>query len=112
MKERPVPNVGNRCSQFNMTHTLTAHLRAGHLNTAALTHNALEAHALVLTAVALPVLGGTEDALVEEAVLLGLQGTVVDGLGFLTSPGPTTDIVGGGRPIRIKPSEDRWTYRS
>ena len=92
-----VPNVGNRSSQLNVTHTLTTYLRAGHLNTTALTHNALEAHALVLTAVALPVLGGAEDTLVEEAVLLGLQGTVVDGLGLLNlTKGPTTDVVGGG----------------
>ena len=80
-----------------MAHTLTTYLRAGHLNTTALTHNALEAHALVLTAVALPVLGGAEDTLVEEAVLLGLQGTVVDGLGLLNlTKRPTTDVVGGG----------------
>ena len=92
-----VPNVGHGSSQLNVAHALTTYLRAGHLNATALTHNALEAHALVLTAVALPVLGGAEDTLVEEAVLLGLQGTVVDGLGLLNlTKGPTTDVVGGG----------------
>ena len=90
--------MGDGCSQFNVAHTLTAHFRAGHFNAAALTHNTLEAHALVFTAVALPILGGTKDALVEEAFLLRLQGTVVDGLGFLDlAVRPTTDIVGGGK---------------
>ena len=92
-----VPNVGHGSGQFNVAHALATHLGTGHLNATALTHNALEAHALVLTAVALPVLGGAEDTLVEETVLLGLQGTVVDGLGLLNlTKGPTTDVVGGG----------------
>src|SRR3712207_6252418 len=50
------------------------------LHAAALADDALVADALVLAAVALPVLGGTEDALAEEAVLLGLERAVVDGL--------------------------------
>ena len=44
--------------------------------------NILELDALVLTAVALPVLGGSEDAFAVETVLLGLEGTVVDGFGL------------------------------
>src|SRR4029077_4219895 len=38
--------------------------------------------ALVLAAVALPVLHGAEDALAEQAVALRLEGPVVDGLGL------------------------------
>jgi len=69
-----------------VTHPLTAHLLAGDLDAAALADDALVADTLVLAAVALPVLGRTEDALAEEAVLLGLQRAVVDRLrlGYLT----------------------------
>ena len=63
-----------------MAHALTAHLGPRDLDAAALADDALVADALVLAAVALPVLGRTEDALAEEAVLLGLQRAVVDRL--------------------------------
>ena len=51
----------------------TTYLRASHLNTTALTHNALEAHALVLTAGDSQPPVWAEDLLAEEAVLLGLE---------------------------------------
>src|SRR5439155_8025907 len=72
-------------------HPLAPHLGTRDLDAAALADDALVADALVLAAVALPVLGGTEDALAEEAVLLRLQRPVVDGLrlGDLAArPGP------------------------
>src|SRR4029450_10574023 len=61
--------------------------------------DALVADPLVLAAVALPVLGRTEDALAEEPVLLRLQRAVIDrlGLGDL-APAPGTDLLGGGEP--------------
>src|SRR5690606_18894083 len=64
----------------------------GDLDAAALAGLAGEALAAVLAAGALPVLLGAEDALVEQAVLLRLQGAVVDrlGLGDLTV-GPVAD---------------------
>src|SRR5699024_5268874 len=66
------------------------------LHAAALADDALEAHALVLAAVALPVPGGAEDALAEQAVHLGLQGAVVDGLRLLDlAVGPAADVIGG-----------------
>src|SRR5437763_11338728 len=65
-----------------MTHPLAAHLLPGHFDAAALADDALVADALVLAAVALPVLRRTEDALAEEAVALGLQRAVVDRLGL------------------------------
>src|SRR6478672_9359701 len=79
-----------------MTHPLAAHLLARHLDAAALADDALVADALVLAAVALPVLRRTEDALAEQAVLLGLQGAVVDRLrlGDLTVA-PATDLLRG-----------------
>jgi hypothetical protein len=80
-----------------VTHPLTANLGPGHLDTAALTDDALEAHPLVLAAVALPVPRGAEDLLAEEAVTFGLEGAVVDGLGLLDlAMAPLTDVVGGG----------------
>jgi hypothetical protein len=69
-------------SEVDVAHALTAHLGPRDLDAAALADDALVADALVLAAVALPVLGRTEDALAEEPVLLGLQRAVVDRLGL------------------------------
>src|SRR6185437_14185081 len=74
------PDVGDRSGEVDVTHALTAHLRARDLHAAALAHDALVPDALVLAAVALPVLRWTEDALAEQPVLLGLQRAVVDRL--------------------------------
>src|SRR6185295_7085131 len=80
-------------------HALAAHLGPGHLDAAALADDPLVADALVLAAVALPVLGRTEDALAEQPVLLRLQGAVVDRLrlGDL-APAPGADLLRGGEP--------------
>src|SRR5690606_29577595 len=92
------PDVRDRRGELDVAHALTAHLRARHLDAAALADDALEAHALVLAAVALPVPGGAEDLLAEEAVLLGLEGAVVDGLGLLhLTVRPRTDVAGRGQ---------------
>ena len=90
------PDVGHGRGQVDVAHALPAHLGPGHLDAAAVAHDAPVADALVLSAEALPVLGGTEDALAEEAVLLGAQGAVVDGLGLGDLPvGPATDLLWG-----------------
>ncbi len=78
-----IPDVGDRRGQLDVAHPLTAHLRASDLDTTALTDDALEANALVLAAVALPVPGRTEDLLAEKPVLFRLQGAVVDCLRLL-----------------------------
>ena len=78
-----VPDVHGRCGQLDVTHAVTAHLGAGDLDAAALADDALEADALVLAAVALPVARRPEDLLAEQAVLLGTQRAVVDRLGLL-----------------------------
>ena len=75
--------MGNRCRQLDVTHALTTHLGPRDFNTTALADDALKAHALVLAAVALPVTGWTEDLLAEQAILLRLEGAVVDRLGLL-----------------------------
>src|SRR5207247_115097 len=74
-----VPDVADRRRQFNVPHALAADLGAGHFHAAAVADDALEADALVLAAVALPVFLGPEDALAKEPVALRLQGPVVDG---------------------------------
>jgi hypothetical protein len=61
-----------------MTASLTANLLFCNLYATTITDNALVTDALVLTAMALVVLGGTEDALAEKAVALGLICTIVD----------------------------------
>ena len=92
------PNVSHRSGELDVAHALTAHAATGHFNAASLADDALEAHALVLTAGALPIAGRTEDLLTEQTVLLRLQSTVVDGFRLLDlAVAPAADIVGGGQ---------------
>ena len=92
-----VPDVADRAGQLDVPHPLAADLAAGDLDAALVADDPLVPDPLVLAAVALPVLGGTEDALVEEAVLLRLEGAVVDRLrlGDLAR-GPALDLIGRG----------------
>ena len=93
-----VPDVGDGRGELDVAHALATDGGLGDLHAAALADDALEADALVLSARALPVAGGPEDLLSEEAVLLGLQGAVVDGLRLLDlTVRPTTDVVGSGQ---------------
>ena len=75
-----IPDVAARRGQLDVAHALAAHLAPGDLDAAAIADLALEADLLILAAVALPVLRRSEDALAVQAVALGLQGAVVDGL--------------------------------
>ena len=93
-----VPDVAHGSRELDVAHALTTDLGRRDLNATALADDALEADALVLAAGALPVLDGTEDLLAEQAVLLGLEGTVVDGLGLLhLAERPAADRVGAGQ---------------
>ena len=86
-------------AELDVAHAVAADLRARHLDAAALADDALEADALVLAAVALPVAGRSEDLLAEQAVLLGTQRAVVDRLGLLHfTVRPRADLVGRGQP--------------
>ena len=109
-----VPDVRDGRGQLDVAHPLTAHLGAGDLDAAALTDDALEADALVLAAVALPVPGGTEDLLAEEPVLLRLEGAVVDGLGLLDlAVRPLADVLRGGQAdAQLVEEVDVEHYRS
>ena len=75
--------MGDRCGQLDVSHALATYRGLGDLNATALTDDSLETHALVLATRTLPVTAGSEDLLSEEAILLGLQGAVVDGLRLL-----------------------------
>ena len=94
-----VPDVHDGRGELDVAHALAADLGAGDLDAAALADDALEAHPLVLAAVALPVAGRSEDLLAEQAVLLGTQRAVVDRLGLLhLTVRPQADLVGRGQP--------------
>src|SRR5205085_2647036 len=101
-----VPDVRDGRGELDVTHPLASHLRARDLYATTLADDALEAHPLVLPAVALPVLGRTEDLLAEESVLLGLERAVVDGLGLLhLAVRPGEDVTRGreidGEPVAL-----------
>jgi hypothetical protein len=82
-----------------VTHALAANLLPRHLDAAALADDPLVADALVLAAIALPVLGRTEDALAEETVALGLESAVVDRLRLrYLAGGPVADLLAGRKP--------------
>src|SRR5262249_37714899 len=91
------PDVRHRHRELDVAEPLAAHLRLGDLDASAVEADAAVADALVLAAVALPVLHRAEDLLAEQAVLLGLERAVVDRLrlGDLAVR-PTADHVGRG----------------
>ncbi len=74
------PDVRDRDGQVDVTQPLAPHLGLRHLDAAAVADDPAVADALVLAAVALPVLHGTEDLFTEQPVALRLERPVVDGL--------------------------------
>ena len=90
------PDVGNRHGQFDVAHALAAHAAEGHFHTAAVADDTLVLDALVFAAGALPVTGGPEDPLAEEAAFFRFEGAVVDGFRVLhLALGPGADDVRG-----------------
>src|ERR1700746_3888540 len=88
---RPIRSWGPLGADALTSAAPAADLGAGRLDAAPLADDSLVADPLVLAAVALPVLGRTEDALAEDPVFLRLQRAVVDrlGLGYpAPAPGP------------------------
>src|SRR6266849_1222234 len=75
-----IPDVAHRRRELDVPHALAAHLGARHLAAALVADDALVAIPLVLSAMALPVPGRTEDALAEKTVALRAERAVVDGL--------------------------------
>src|SRR5438552_4089465 len=76
------PDVRHRHRELDVPHALASHLGERDLHAAAVADDAAVADALVLAAVALPVLHRAEDALAEQPVPFRLEGPVVDGLGL------------------------------
>ena len=92
------PDMRDRRGQLDMAHPLAADLLQGHLDAAFLADQAAILHALVLAAQALIVLDRTKDARAEQAVTLGLERAVVDGLGLLhLAEGPGQNFFGRGQ---------------
>src|SRR5262249_8238923 len=93
------PDVRDGRGEIDVTHALATDLLPRYLDAAALADDALVPDALVLAAVALPVLRGSEDAFAEQAVALGLERAVVDRLGLRDLAGrPVTDLLARGKP--------------
>jgi hypothetical protein len=94
------PDVGAGRGQVDVAHALAAHLGLRDFNAALLADHAAVLQALVLAAQALVVLDRAKDLGAEQAVALGLEGAVVDGLGLLHSPKDQERIFSGeARPI-------------
>src|SRR5260370_21633212 len=74
------PDMRHRSGELDMTHPLAPYARQRHLDRALFADDALVLHALVLAAQALVVLDRPKDARAEQAVALGLEGPVIDGL--------------------------------
>ena len=91
-----IPDMGNRSSQLDMAHPLTAHACLGNLNTTAVADYAFITDLLVFSTVTLPVFAGSEDTLTEQTVTLRLQGSVVDGFRLEHLPvRPLSDLFRG-----------------
>src|SRR4051794_20524593 len=75
--------MGDGSGELDVAHALAPHARERDLDRALLADDALVLHALVLAAQAFVVLDRPEDAGAEQAVALGLERAVVDGLGLL-----------------------------
>src|SRR6266571_1689314 len=67
------PDVRDGYGELDVTHALATDAAQGDFDAAAIADHTTITDALVLAAVAFPVLDRTEDALAEQAVLLGLE---------------------------------------
>src|SRR5206468_3066351 len=74
------PDVGNRRCQDDVPHAFAPDLRPRDFYAAFVTDHPAIPNPLVLAAGAFPVLGGSENALTEQAISLGLQRPVVNSL--------------------------------
>ena len=76
------PDVHHRRGELDMAHALAAHLGLDDLDATLLADHAAMAHALILAAIALVILGRPENFRAEEPVALGFEGSIIDRLGF------------------------------
>ena len=91
------PDVRAGAGELDMTEALAANFAEGDFNAALVADNAAVLHALVLAAEALPVGDGAKDASAEEAVALGFERAIVDGLGLGDfAVRPAANLLGAG----------------
>ena len=91
------PDVRAGAGELDVAEALATDFAEGDFNAALIADDAAVLHALVLAAEALPVGDGSEDAGAEEPVALGLEGTVVDGLGLGDlAVRPRANLLGAG----------------
>src|SRR5438874_915762 len=85
-----------RC-ELDVTHAVAPNLGESYFDAAFLADDAAVLHALVLAAQAFVILDWSKDAGAEQPVALGLEGAVVDRLGFFDlAIGPRADALRAG----------------
>src|SRR3954451_16022658 len=88
------PHMRAGAGQLDMSEALAADAGQRDFHAALVADYAAVLHALVLSAQALPILGGSEDAGAEEPVALRLEGPIVDRLRLGDfAVGPTPDLL-------------------
>src|SRR6267154_4101223 len=96
------PDVRDGYGELDMTHALATDAAQGDFDAATIADHTTITDALVFTAVAFPVLHGTEDALAEQAVFLWLERAVVNGLGLENfAPRPPGAEAGHFEPLAL-----------
>src|SRR4051812_35050986 len=96
------PDVRDGYGELDVTHALATDAAQGDFDAAAIADHSTVANSLVFTAVALPVLYWTEDALTEQAVFLWLERAVVDSLGLeYLAPRPPGAQTGHLEPLAL-----------
>src|SRR3954466_3689695 len=96
------PDVRDGYGELDVTHALATDAAQGDFDAAAIADHSTVANSLVFTAVAFPVLYRTEDALAVQAVFLGLERAVVDGLGLEhLTPRPPGAETGHLQPLAL-----------
>ena len=88
--------MGYGSGKLDMTHTFTSYLVCRYFDAALFADLALVAcAAFIFSAVALPVLRRSENALAEQSLAFGFEGSVIDGFGLLhLAIGPFSYLLG------------------
>src|SRR5688572_4894229 len=96
------PDVRDGYGELDVTHALAAYAAQGDFDAATIANDAAIADALVFTAMAFPVLYGTEDALAEQTVFFRLERAVVNGFGLqYLAPRPPGAKTGHLEPLAL-----------
>ena len=89
----------HRAGQLNMSHTLTAHFGQRHFHATFFANHTAMFETLVLAAEAFVILDGTEDLGAEQAITLGFECAIVNGLRFFDfTVGPGANLGWRGKP--------------